>query len=272
VLVADRNGLLIVDFGKRSSEPLLRKGKGPGEYSIPVSLVAHGRDSTLLVNSLSRRCIWIADMPNPTTVPQDDPLLELTAAGVTAADTLGHFYGGCGRLRDSQCICKYNRARPRADTVAKLRELRRPRIVIRSSDPAAVAAALKTKRMQLDSYELDAIFPDGWLAAVRLEPYRVDWRRPDGKWIAGSPLSFAQIQVTEAEKTLTMSRLAAATGQTKASDPSEYDWPATVPPFERGARAFADPQGNVVIERVPTIANPEPFYDVVNRGASSSDA
>jgi hypothetical protein len=119
--------------------------------------------------------------------------------------------------------------------------------------------------MQLDAHELDAGFPDGWLAVVRLEPYRVDWRKPDGTWVNGKPLPFSPVQVTDGEKKLTMVRLAEVAGLSSPRDPAEFDWPALVPPFERGGRALADSRGNVVIERVPTVANPQPSYDVVNR-------
>jgi hypothetical protein len=40
------------------------------------------------------------------------------------------------------------------------------------------------------------LFPDGWLAVLRKEPYRVEWRAPDGRWHRGSVASDSVIPVT----------------------------------------------------------------------------
>ena len=72
------------------------------------------------------------------------------------------------------------------------------------------------------------LFPDGWIAVAHPDPYRVDWRRPDGRWIRGAPLSFTPVKVDEGEKCF-----AAARRGSDACDLDRYPgWPENVPAFQ----------------------------------------
>jgi hypothetical protein len=103
------------------------------------------------------------------------------------------------------------------------------------------------------------LFPDGWIAVARLNPYRVDWYAPDTGSVQGSPLPFERIAVTDREKAAYRDRV----GGSAASAP-EAAWAATVPPFLI-APLFALDDGTLLIERVPSADRPDNRYDVIDR-------
>ena len=108
-------------------------------------------------------------------------------------------------------------------------------------------------------------FADGWVAVVRTDRYRVEWRSPDGRWIAGTPLPFTAIRVDDKEKRAHMARLAAVSGKTPSPPDSIGDWPATLPPYRSPVLLLASPDGRLLIPRLPTAEHPEARYDIVNR-------
>jgi hypothetical protein len=99
-------------------------------------------------------------------------------------------------------------------------------------------------------------FADGWIAVVRMDPYRVEWRSPNGRWIRGA-LPFSVIRMDDKEKRAYMERQAAATGKPASSPGSITDWPATVPPYRSPLVLLASPDGRVFIPRLPSADHPE---------------
>jgi hypothetical protein len=114
------------------------------------------------------------------------------------------------------------------------------------------------RRIPLNAQEHAELFPDGWLAAARLEPYRVDWRSPDGQWIRGAPLPFRAVPMTDREKRAYAERNSWATDAT--------DWPEVLPPFDRTPPPLLTaPDGLLLIHRLPTADQRDTRYDVVDR-------
>jgi len=63
------------------------------------------------------------------------------------------------------------------------------------------------------------LFPDGWIAIARLDPYLVEWRTPDGRTVRGTPLPSARVKVDDAEKRAYMAAIAVA--NSKAPEPPD---------------------------------------------------
>jgi hypothetical protein len=122
----------------------------------------------------------------------------------------------------------------------------------------------------LTSLEQAALSLDGWIAVARLNPYRIDWRRPDGQWVRGAPIETTAVAVSEREKCFALRRWL---GSGAPCDPSSVQgWPTHLPPFLKPASTggppivFIDFSGNAVIARAPSADLPLARYDLVDRG------
>jgi len=110
----------------------------------------------------------------------------------------------------------------------------------------------------LDVAEEGLLFRDGWMGVARIQPYRVDWRTPEGEWIRGRPLPFHAIPFTERE------RRAYARGRRGVA--SAPVWPRDIPPFDKGPGALLPtPEGLLAVRRVPSADAPETRVDLVDR-------
>ena len=108
------------------------------------------------------------------------------------------------------------------------------------------------------------LFTDGWLAVARLEPYRVDWRTPDGRWIRGAALPVPLEKLDGREKQAHMERRAETTGQPTKSPDTVSGWPETIPPFA-GNSIVGSRDGRLLLRHEKTADHPETIYDVVTR-------
>jgi hypothetical protein len=118
----------------------------------------------------------------------------------------------------------------------------------------------------LASRDWGLLFLDGWLAVARVDPYRVDWRRPDGEWITGEPLPFRKIRVDEEQKCAALQPML---GERTPCDPSVIPWwPESVPPFVKKFPLVLlgpTPDGQLFIRRTPKIDDSGIRYDIVDR-------
>jgi hypothetical protein len=117
------------------------------------------------------------------------------------------------------------------------------------------------------------MFPDGWIAVARFNPYRVDWC-PPAQICRTGPVISARPAFSDSEKrvfrhtTYSAQTPVLATGEVRFGE----DWPPTIPPFvQRQSRAAPEqilypmPDGRLLIERFPTVNRPATTYDVVDR-------
>ncbi|HEY4320770.1 MAG TPA: hypothetical protein VGM77_06260 [Gemmatimonadales bacterium] len=110
--------------------------------------------------------------------------------------------------------------------------------------------------------EVQTLTPDGWLAVVRVNPYRVDWRSPSGSWTRGDSIAVPLIPMTEREKVAMMARN--AFGPTPEPTSSIAKWPATVVPIN-SPQVFATPSHTVLVLREPNADHPNSLYDEIDR-------
>lgn len=114
--------------------------------------------------------------------------------------------------------------------------------------------------------ERAAYFPDGWIAVLRAEPYRVDWRNPSGTWVRGAPISLPTVAVTDAEKQIYHAWEGRDRERIFPEIPlRDLEWPKTICAWHSGYVPLAMPDGRVLVYRVPNSTLPATRYDVINR-------
>jgi hypothetical protein len=223
---------------------------------------------------LSSRRWVVFDGPrivNP--VPSTASAFVTAGGSLRGSDTLGHVIAMRstatsqilnGPSQDSALLVRVRVATGTADTLAKLAS--RPAEI--SSTPGtsgAPPASFSIRFTILGAGEEAILFPDGWVAVVRLHPYRMDWRRPNGIWTRGAPLPFAEIRVDDREKKAYRERQVALLGRDVV--PADATWAATIPPFQINA-LVALHDGRVLVQRTPSADHSGNRYDVIDRSGT----
>lgn len=266
ILVSDPRDKRIVvgDFRDGSVKQIGRIGHGPKEYAMAFPLQALGGDSSLMADGLNGRWLLFNGTEILGTVPADNPAMRRVSSGfVYGIDSRGNLLtnqspplsrnGNHLLASDSDYAVLVSRTTGRVDTVAHLWPGPLP-----SPTQKGYSSGLYA------SYEQAVLAGDGWVAIVRSNPSRVDWRLPDGKVIRGAALSFPVVPTTMREKLAYMARRAG--GDTPKSPDTIDNWPATIPAWSgSGWPLRTTPDGKLVKRRNETADHPEPRYDVVNR-------
>ena len=265
--------LLVGDWSKDNTTEIGRIGRGPREFLGVARLYALSADSTLMYDMHNARCLLLRGSGIVGTVPFDTPPFVIGARPLLGADPRGNLIFNRSRAADtvlvgnqgpdSVVLVRLSRATGRTDTVAMLRA-RAATITV--SGPAAKPTSVSVAMNPFVTEEKAALFPDGWIAIGRLDPYRVEWVAPDGKRIRGAPLPFDIVRLDEREIRAYLERVAKRSGQ-KVRDPASFPpWPEIMPPFQSGASFLPGPDGRLWIPRPRTAANANSIYDVIDRG------
>lgn len=273
VLIADGGDtrLVVADLAHNTTAPIGRQGGGPGEYTSLGPLLVLGGDSSLMADRSARRWLLLDRDRIVSTLPPDAPALVATNGSLIGADRYGFVLGTrssppptgssvIGR-KDSVAGVRVALASGTADTVLRLR--RPPARMNIQTDPKGRLTSVSINRPPFSIGEEAFVFPDGWLAVARLDPYRLDWRSPDGRWIHGPPLPFAEVKLDARERQAYIDRRTRESGKPLSLAPDE-EWPATIPPFQ-ASPLVGLPDGNVLVARTPTADHPESWYDWVDR-------
>jgi hypothetical protein len=256
VLVSDsKDGVVLrIDSLLAAGSNVGRRGSGPLEFIHSTGLSRISPDSALQVDWLSRRLL-VFTSKGPVAQPPwpEDWSLQWSFHG---ADTLGTALlsfaprGASESSGDSLRVVRLNRRTGVGDTIAKLRAER----------PWSQA---KPNRAYPGDMEQAHISPDGWVAIVRIQPLRVDWRSPDGAWTRGNPLGIPDIAVDEAERAYYLT-------QSGANNPDprwleSIDWPekASAIPFQ--LYPTMAPNGWLVLRRQASTKWRDGLHDIVDR-------
>ena len=272
ILITDgrEQRVLIGDFTSRSTSAVGRNGSGPEEYQGTTLLFPLAGDSSVMLDP-SRKWILFHGSRIVGTVPADAPAAREVRGFIQGADSLGHIvvYRSPPNSRpqteaqDSVRVLMIDRTAGRADDVAALRAV--PSV----TRTMAMGGGSMTYRTftPYATGETARLFPDGWIAIVRLEPYRVDWRTPDGRLITGQPLPYKQHQVTEVDRTAFRDAHPVRQGRPPLFDFDAF--PQHLPPYEYFAPGdpalFGAANGSLVIRRTVAGSLATNDYDVVDR-------
>lgn len=289
VLVSDeRDGRLVVaDLASGAVTSIGRKGAGPGEYVQLGRIWPLGADSTLVKEPFSPRWLLLRAATVVATLGAGDPAVALagrfplmgtdTLGGVVALQ-FGQDAAGRPSLADSLSIVRVDRRSLRVDTLARVQSgegwarsagvTAAPPALPRSTEGAA------PRRYVLSLLAPDqlAVFPDGWIAIARVQPYRVDWCAPGRECDLGRPIPEPRLSMTAGERQAYLEVARRTHSWPPTTDvEATSGWPNVIPPFvtpssriDAGA-VWALPDGRVLIERLPTAAAVMMRYDIVSR-------
>jgi hypothetical protein len=293
VLISDPRGegIVVFDFKTGKHSPVGRKGRGPGEYTYsPLSFPALGGDSTIVQDVFGTNNWLILDGARVAgTLTPETPIVAISMGNfvlrwgmpgraLAVADVPyknGTYELGRKDSPDSLTVISMSITTSRVDTLAKLRHI--PCRYSVTLNEKGEATSTNYAPARFGTPELAQPYSDGWLAVARLDPYRVDWRSPDGRWTLGKPLPFEEIVIDEREEEAYAERRERESGTprkgAKAQVPArpsrgprlERATAKVFPPFLEQESLFAAPDGRLLVRRVQTADHPENRYDVINR-------
>lgn len=186
------------------------------------------------------------------------PVMQATRGRILGADSLGNVVyvpqtGTTTSGQDSLEAWMFNRRTMRSVLVGRLMRRRG----LQAKDGQGREGALQADRLG-GTEERIAIARDGWIAVVRVDPLRLQWRRPDGVWLPDVALPEERIAVTDRERRWYMS-LEGASG-------SEGEWPRYYPEM---TGVMASPGGTLAILRHQSERHPFRRYLVVHRAGGA---
>jgi len=290
VVVSDRleRTVSAIDFATGDITPIGREGQGPGEYGMPGPLLPLGGDSTLMVDFAAMRgLVLVGDRVGPTIPLMAGDGLPFIPRAV---DARGRLYGSSSMMvrgagggtaggSDSVPIRRLDPATSTVDTAAWVRAAAGGAggVTVRSGGGSfQVQTGLRPYAPQ-DGW---AVAPDGRIAVVRPDDYRVEWIA-NGERTAGPPMPYTPVTIGKAEKEEWADAMAGATmmirtsggpgggsGSSRAARPQrpnvdELEWPAQKPPFETQG-VFVTPEGELWIRVSQPAGARRQRYDVVD--------
>ena len=279
VIVVDKGdrAVYVADFRAGTSTQIGRPGGGPKEYGMPGNLLPVAGDSTLLTDAGNRRVLALGPDAQPVAVltdawpmPKGEPGTRLPRA--IDARGRGYFLGSAvnvspsGQIApvDSVVLMRATRGSAVAETLGFVHPPRR-RFTTQTQNGKITGLNITTPPFSAEDAWLP--FADGAIALVRVQDYHVDWILPDGRRIAGAPIAFTPVRVTDRDRSDFASARGGGSG-TKGGGappaPPALDWPEVKPPFA-GADAFAGSDGRVWIRRYGEAGAKATRYDVIDR-------
>lgn len=274
VIITDRGDgrIVVADLTSGTVTQIGRSGGGPREYSAARPVWWIGGDSALMIDP-QRRWLLFDGAAIVATPGASMPAVAATRHTARGADTLGHVFtagtvaGENGPMGDSTALLRVTRSSGRVDTVGRLKA-----VVARQTSARNTDGFFSFQMPLVQTAEETVVFADGWIAIARLDPYRVDWRSVDGRWLKGAPLPVQARPLDDREKRAYMDRIANETGRPAQTADAITDWPEMVPPWRSPSMLFAAPDGRAVIPRLASADSPETRYDVINRRGSFDGA
>ena len=294
VLVSDvlERRLYVTDFRSDEVRSLGHIGTGPGEFRYPGFLYPLGPDSTLFTDQTAHRAFLMVGDGHPENLGAADRLItRLGAEPLWGADHFGRVLAVEGFSYPGDRLAM---SRVEADSLRLLlttgsvldREPGRHETIAEVGGQGRFGGWRQLQfgeRYYTSPLAAEAqawLFWDSWIVVAHPDPYRVDWRRPDGEWVRGDALPFDRVPATDRQKCF---------AATRDRNPDACDRPGLarslvnlpspdhVPPFvmERhdrttpgGIAVQPAPNGMLLIMRTLMVDVPGRRYDVIDRTGS----
>jgi hypothetical protein len=281
----------MVDLERGTTRSLGAEGSGPREFLAPVRSYGIGRDSTLVFDQQNQRYLLLG--PNGSALTTIRPTVARSIGGrnvtsfvpARASDDAGRLYiespaiglrGDRVERADSAAILRVDWRNGRVDTLTFVRTIPVMTSVLRGQTTVSIGGG-----NPLAPRDEWTVFPNGRVAIVRHDPYRVDYIEPNGERRVSPPLPFTRERLTDADKaaeeerrarmqrslaqrTITLPNGAVLQPGNTGELPPLRDWPEWRPPFRSGLQSvLPGPNGELWIARLQPAPARGALYDVV---------
>ena len=293
----------VVDLKAGTATKLGREGSGPGEYGIPMRMMALPNDTTAITDMLNNRLLLInpdatvggfvdLNVPPPSGGRGDGRGMMMIGGSIPiAADAKGRMYtqGSSFRMTDtgpqsvdSVPMIRWDRAAKR-DTVAWLRVPAGANQVSSRGGRGNQSVMVRIGGgPPFNGADQMAVAPDGRIAIAHHDPYSVDFVRETGQRTRGQPIRYDRQKISEGHKQEWRDRQKSATGLQmtvdnngrrsatvgpagQTQDPEVWGG-EYMPPFLQTALGFAN-DGYLWIQRTGPAGQP-PTFDVIDRAGN----
>jgi hypothetical protein len=274
VLISDNgqdNRLVVADLASGRVRTVGNVGAGPGEYRAAGRLFALTGDSTLFIDSPQGGYWWLL-LHRDSIVrnfPPDFPTLRVVggrAAGAGAGGlVLGIRQAGSEKLAHDKVRLREitvlgDRNSSRADTLTTLT----------GSEFRIVQGGTRERpfwgQFQLSGSapEQAVLFPDDWIAFVRLNPYRVEWRTPASAMVRGPEVPWRAPRVDAKEKKAAYEILKRRVGD-RAKMVDDSRWADRLSPIWAGSALIPSTNGHLLVLRAQWSQAMGTDYDIFDR-------
>lgn len=267
--------LYLADFKANAAMVLGRKGKGPKEWLGTGFVHQLTGDSSIMADFNNRRWLLFHGANIVESIAPDHPGVRASNGFIRAIDRHGRVMSVTGKpyrsgvtevtRADSNSLVLMDRNTGRMDTIAQLRERPR-RIAVQLDSLGRAQTVMPTLTEPNAQAEFAQLFFDGWIAVVRLEPLRVEWRSPTGQWTRGGPFPLKPLAVDADERKAIEARRRESRESYRQSGlpaPPTQAMPSTLPVNTEVTKAAAD--GRLLLQLTTTASNPQVRYLVINR-------
>ena len=293
----------VVDMARGTATKLGREGSGPGEYGIPMRLMALPGDTTAIADMLNNRLLLInpnatvggfvdLNVPPPSGSRGDGRGMVMIGGNMpTMSDAKGRMYyqGPPFRMTDngpqsadSVPMIRWDRGSGKRDTLAWLK-------VPQTANQVSGSGGRGNQRVMVrigggppfNGADQMLIAPDGRAAIVHHDPYSVDYVSESGQRTRGQPIRYDRQRISEGHKaewrevqksatglqiTNENGRRSASIGPAGAQQDPEVWGGEYMPPFLTQALNFSN-EGYLWVRRTGPAGQP-PTFDVIDRGGN----
>jgi hypothetical protein len=275
VLIADQaeKRIVVADLRSGAVRAVGRVGRGPGEFEEPGRFFALAADSSIMQDQANtRRWMLFAGYSIVSVLPPDHPAILATRGSLQGADTRGYTLaqrsepprrdaaaaGGAQRLGSR--LLRVDRATGRLDTIANINGL----TLESRATTTGGNTTINTWQVVFSVPDQGVLFPDGWIAIARSDPYRVDWHPPQGSPVMGPAIPWTPVRTTQEEKQFWHDATLEDAGSDRAYDFSGMPFAEFISPF-RNAAVRPLPDGTLLVFRERSRAAPGNDYDIIDR-------